>query len=70
MSSKFDIPGRAAVSYEMPGKESVSAEATLERIWSGLSVIRILERSASCDLDIFAVGSVKDMMRRTGASWG
>jgi len=51
----------------MPACESVSAEAILLRICSGPSVKRIRDRSALCDLDIFAVGSVRDMTREIGA---
>lgn len=62
------MPGLVAMSYEMPAWESVSAEEILARISSGVSVMRMRERSLLCDFDILEVGSVSDMMRCTGAA--
>ncbi len=46
----------------------MSADEIFILISSGVSVMRIRERSDLLDLDIFDVGSFRDMTRRTGAS--
>lgn len=68
MLSRFDTPGRFSGSYVIPSRESVRAVLNFLWIVSTSSVISILELGFASDLDIFLLGSVRDMIRLADAA--
>lgn len=67
MSIRFDTPGRALRSYEIPSMESVRADLIFLVISARVSVMRMREFGFGSDFDIFFVGSAKLMTRFAGA---